>query len=375
MNFDLSEEQQVIMDLARQIFEEQSTTARVKSVERADGFDRDLWAQLAGAGIPALCVPEDQGGSGFGAVELSLALMGQGRAVALVPLWTVGVASLALADFGTNEQRAARHPGKASGDTVATLALAESGANDPLRPSVSAEVSAGKVRLRGHKPAVPWASHASFALVPVSLSTGQPAVAIVDLDSPGVTLTPVATTNHEPHAHLDLDLEIPVSSLLGHRDDGGTDHDGGEILRSIFEHAVVALASMQVGVAEGAVAMTATHLSTRQQFGKPLAAFQATTQRAADGYITTEAMRVTALNAAWRLAEGFDARRDVSVAAYWGSEGAQQVVTAAQHLHGGIGADIDYPVHRYFLWGIQLANLLGSTSAHLARLGNLIARS
>ncbi|MFM8529741.1 MAG: acyl-CoA dehydrogenase family protein, partial [Ilumatobacteraceae bacterium] len=94
MNFDLSEEQLVIWDLARHIFEEQSTTARVKTVERADGFDRDLWAQLAGAGIPALCVPEDQGGSGFGAVELSLALMGQGRAVALVPLWTVGVASL-----------------------------------------------------------------------------------------------------------------------------------------------------------------------------------------------------------------------------------------------------------------------------------------
>jgi 3-oxocholest-4-en-26-oyl-CoA dehydrogenase beta subunit len=116
-------------------------------------------------------------------------------------------------------------------------------------------------------------------------------------------------------------------------------------------------------------------LSSRRQFGKPLAAFQATTQRAADGYITTEAMRVTALNAAWRLAEGFDARRDVSVAAYWASEGAQQVVTAAQHLHGGIGADVDYPVHRYFLWGIQLASVLGSASAHLARLGNLIART
>jgi len=375
VNFDLSEEQQVIKDLARRIFEEQSTTARVKSVERADGFDRDLWAQLAAAGVPALCVPEEHGGSGFGAVELSLALMGQGRAVALVPLWSVGVASLALADFGTAEQRAAHLPRLASGDAIATVALAESGANDPLRPSVTAEISGDSVRLRGHKPAVPWATHADLALVPVALSTGAPAIAIVDLDAPGVTRTPVTTTNLEPHAHLDLDLELPVSSLLGRRADGGTDHNGGETLRSIFEHAVVALASLQVGVAEGAVAMTATHLSTRQQFGKPLAAFQATTQRAADGYITTEAMRVTTLNAAWRIAEGFDARRDVSVAAYWASEGAQQVVTAAQHLHGGIGADVDYPVHRYFLWGIQLANLLGSASAHLARLGNLIART
>jgi acyl-CoA dehydrogenase len=181
----------------------------------------------------------------------------------------------------------------------------------------------------------------------------------------------VKTTNHEPQAHIAFDCTIALNDILGH----GTDIDNREALRSIFEHSLTALAAIQVGVAEGSLAYVSTHLSSRRQFGKPLAAFQATTQRAADGYITTEAMRVTALNAAWRLAEGFDARRDVAVAAYWASEGAQQVVTASQHLHGGIGADVDYPVHRYFLWGIQLASVLGSASSHLARLGNLIART
>ncbi|NCZ70081.1 MAG: acyl-CoA dehydrogenase [Actinobacteria bacterium] len=286
MNFDLSEEQQVIKDLALQIFAGQATVERVKAVEKGDGFDRDLWDQLASSGIQALCVPEEFGGSGFGAVELSLALMGQGRHVAPVPLWTSGVAALALADFGSSSQQSALLPGIATGATVVAIALAEQGANDVMRPTV--------VR---------------------------------------------------------------------------------EALRSLYEHSLAALAAIQVGVAEGSLALTATHLSGRTQFGKPLSAFQATTQRAADGYITTEAMRVTALNAAWRLSEGFDARRDVAVAAYWASEGAQQVVTAAQHLHGGIGADIDYPVHRYFLWGIQLASVLGSASSHLSRLGNLIART
>lgn len=374
MNFDLNEEQEVIRDLAEQVFAGQSTVERVKATERADGFDRETWAQLAASGVQALCVPEENGGSGFGAVELSLALMAQGRHVSLVPLWTTGVASLALADYGTAEQRALLS-GVADGSAIVTVALAEFGANDVLRPATVATVSGDRVHVTGNKPAVPFAQHADLAVVSVSRDDGTPALVLLPLDAPGVTIVPVSTTNREPHAHLEIDCSLPVSAILGCDASGRNEHDGGEMLRSLFEHSVVALASIQVGVAEGSLALTASHLSSRKQFGKPLSAFQATTQRAADGYITTEAMRVTALNAAWRLAEGFDARRDVAVAAYWASEGAQQVVTAGQHLHGGIGSDIDYPVHRYFLWGIQLANQLGSASAHLARLGQLIART
>ena len=374
MNFDLNEEQEVIRDLAEQVFAGQSTVERVKATEKSSGFDRETWEQLAASGVQALCVPEENGGSGFGSVELSIALMAQGRHVALVPLWTTGVASLALADYGTAEQRRMLN-GIADGSTIVTLALAEFGANDVSRPATTASVSGNQIRVKGTKPAVPYAQHADIALVSVSLDDGRPALVLLPIATPGVSVVPVSTTNNEPQAHLDIDCTLPVSAILGSDESGATEHDGREMLRSVFEHAVVALASLQVGVAEGSLALTATHLATRKQFGKPLSAFQATTQRAADGYITTEAMRVTTLNAAWRLAEGFDARRDVAVAAYWGSEGAQQVVTAAQHLHGGIGADIDYPVHRYFLWGIQLATQLGSASSHLARLGQLIART
>jgi acyl-CoA dehydrogenase len=79
------------------------------------------------------------------------------------------------------------------------------------------------------------------------------------------------------------------------------------------------------------------------------------------------------MNAAWRLAEGLPAQHDVLVAAFWASEGGQQVALAGQHLHGGIGADVEYPVHRYFQWSSQLANTLGTASSHLARLGALFA--
>ena len=374
MNFDLSEEQQVIKDLALQIFEGQATVERIKAAEKGDGFDRQMWEQLSASGIPALCVPEEHGGSGMGAVELSLALMGQGRYVAPVPLWSTGVVALAITDFGSPEQQEKYLPAIASGTLITTIALAESGANDVMRPTVIGTITGKHITLRGFKPAVPFAQHADIALVPITLSDKsgeQLAIVIVDHRQPGVTVTSVKTTNHEPQGNIDFDLTIATENLLGY----GTDTDGREALRSVFEHSLTALAALQVGVCEGSLAFVSTHLSSRFQFGKPLAAFQATTQRAADAYITTEAMRVTALNAAWRLSEGFDARRDVAVAAYWASEGAQQVVTAGQHLHGGIGADVDYPVHRYFLWGIQLASVLGSASAHLARLGNLIART
>jgi 3-oxocholest-4-en-26-oyl-CoA dehydrogenase beta subunit len=377
VNFDLSDEQQVVRDLATQLFSNLAPVERVKAVERSTdpqvrGVDRDLWAQLAESGILALCVPEDDGGSGMGTVEMALVLEQQGRYVAPVPLWPTLVAAMAIGEFGTAEQRAAHLPAVAAGERVLSIALAEAGANDITKPSVRATVEASGVRLRGVKPAVPYGQHADVVIVPAVAEDGSIVLALVDTASEGVVRIAVDTTAHEPQAHLDLDVVIPVTDLLGHDGSQSSVH-GGEALRWTYEHSVVALCAIQLGVTQGSLTIMSEHVSNRQQFGKPLSTFQAVTQRAADGYITTEAIRVTTLNAAWRLAEGYDARRDVEVASFWASDGGQQVITAGQHLHGGIGSDIDYPVHRYFLWGTQLATILGGASAHLARLGRLIA--
>src|SRR5204862_3130584 len=103
--------------------------------------------------------------------------------------------------------------------------------------------------------------------------------------------------------------------------------------------------------------------------------FQGVAHKAADAYIDIEAMRVTLWQAAWLLSEGRDATNEVLVAKWWAAEGGQHVVHLVQHLHGGMGADVDYPVHRYFLWGKQLEDTLGGASATLARLGDVIAES
>jgi acyl-CoA dehydrogenase len=140
----------------------------------------------------------------------------------------------------------------------------------------------------------------------------------------------------------------------------------------MLNRAWTGLCALQVGVAEAAVAQAAAYLNVREQFGRPLSTFQGTMLKAADAAIDTESMRVTLWQAAWRLDNGLDADRAVGVAVWFAKDAGQRVVHATQHLHGGMGADIDYPIHRYFLWGKQIELLLGGPSAQLARLGRQV---
>jgi 3-oxocholest-4-en-26-oyl-CoA dehydrogenase beta subunit len=153
----------------------------------------------------------------------------------------------------------------------------------------------------------------------------------------------------------------------------GDGRAGEQILLSMLDHALLGLCAIQVGVCEAATALAAEYTSHRQQFGKPLSTFQGVQLRAADAYIDTEAIRVTTLQAAWRLDTGLPAHAEVLVAKWWAAEAGQHAVHNTQHLHGGLGADIDYPIHRYFLWGKQIEDTLGGASATLAHLGAVLA--
>ncbi|MDX2381309.1 MAG: acyl-CoA dehydrogenase family protein [Acidimicrobiia bacterium] len=365
MNFDLSEEQQVVRDLATQVFGDLATPERVKEVEAADGFDHDLWTALAEAGLLGLCLPESNGGSGMGLVELCLIAEQQGRNVAPVPLVSTVVSAMTLADhFASEPALGSLISGVVDGSVVLAAALAEPGVNDPLSPSVQATRSGDTVRITGEKPAVPALPVADAVVVPVRFDD-RPALAVIATDLDGLTIERLETTNHEPQGHLRLEVEVPVDLVTA----------APAALDDLYHRMLVANCAIQLGVGEGAIAYVAEHVSTREQFGRTLSNFQAVSQRAADGYILNEALRATVLNAAWQLANRSteSARSDVLAAAYWASDGTQEVVLTAQHLHGGIGADVDYPVHRHFLWGMQMAGTLGTASSHLARLGAHVA--
>jgi acyl-CoA dehydrogenase len=141
----------------------------------------------------------------------------------------------------------------------------------------------------------------------------------------------------------------------------------------MLELARTGLAAIALGVAEEATRRAANYLNERNQFGHPLATFQGAKMRAADAWIDTEAMRVTLWEAAWRIDTHRPAADAVAVAKWWASEAGQRVVHATQHLHGGVGADTSYPIHRFFLWGKQIELMLGSPPATLDALGDILA--
>jgi len=352
MDFSFTEDQESFRDLAAQIFADRATVERVKEAEQSeDRVDWDLWKTLADAGLL----------DPIGLLETCLLLEQQGRVVAPVPIWaTLVLGKLPLLEFGTDAQQARW----CRPDTTLTAALAESGVNDPLAPSVTAQPNGDSWRLDGFKPSVPAGHVAAAILVPASTSDGI-GVFVVEADADGLTREVAVTTDRSKVAHLTF-AGTPAEPL-------GDPANGRAITHWMVERALVGLTAIQVGVAEAALRMAADYTSQRQQFGKPLSTFQGVALKAADAYIDTEAMRVTLWQAAWLMANGIDATREALVAKWWASEGGQRVVHITQHLHGGMGADVDYPVHRYFLWGKQIEDTLGGASATLARLGQVIA--
>jgi len=376
MDFTFNDEQTAVREAADGILSGLVDPDRVAAVEASeDRVDRALWAELAKADLLGLAVPTADGGGGYGMVELCLLLEAQGKVVAPVPLWaTLVLGALPVAAFGSDGLRAELLPGVVRGDVLLTAALADV-ADDiavggPGRPSVCAAVDGdGTLTLNGTVHAVPYAHVATRVLVPVATPDGT-VVAAVEPTADGVTVERAVTTNREIHPHLHLDgVVVRPGDVLA----AGDPARGDEVLSWLLDRAWTGLCALQVGVAEAAVRQTAEYLNTREQFGLPLATFQATKMRAADAAIDTEAIRVTTWQAAWRIDNRLDTGRAVNVAAWFAAESGQRVVFATQHLHGGMGADISYPIHRYFLWGKQIELLLGSPSAQLARLGRQVA--
>jgi alkylation response protein AidB-like acyl-CoA dehydrogenase len=369
MDFSFSEEQDDLKGLATQILEGELSNERLKEVEGgADNFDRELWAKLAEAGVLGIAVPEAHGGGGYGFLETALVLEQVGRTVAPVPYYAaVVLGALPIAQFGTDAQQAALLPGIASGETIVTAALFEPGA-EPLSPVTTATPDGDGWTLDGVKDCVPAGPLADSVLVPATTPDGQVIVAIVDAGAAGITRESQQTTNGHPEARITLaGVKVAAGDVLGSAD------NGAEVLEWIVERATAALGAIAVGVCEEAVRMTAEYTKTREQFGRPIATFQAVGQRAADAYIDTEGVRLTTWQAVWRLSEGLPASTEVAVAKFWAADGGQRVVHAAQHLHGGMGVDKDYPLHRYFLWAKWIELSLGGATRQLLAIGRTLA--
>jgi alkylation response protein AidB-like acyl-CoA dehydrogenase len=364
-----SEDQDALRDLASEILGAHATTDRLKQVESdPDRFDRALWRELARANLLGVGIAEEHGGIGGGLIETCLVLEQVGVSVAHVPLWeTLVLGAGPVARHGSEAMRTALLPRVVAGDVVLTAALAEAGNDDPLQPATTATWEGDAWRLEGEKASVPAAHLADRIFVPAR-SNGGVGLFVLDSNAGGMTLERQTATGGEIVSHLVLDGAAVVEDDV--LVEPGADPSA---LVALHDAALTGLCALQVGMAERALRMTAAYLTEREQFGRPLAKFQAVQQRAADAYIDVEAMRWTMWQAAWLIDEGRPAADEVAIAKFWAAEGGHRVLAAAQHLHGGVGVDMEYPLHRYTLGAKHVELTLGGANRQLARLGAAMA--
>ena len=368
MDFSLDETAEELRTLAVRVLDQEASAGRVAEHEAGGTpYDVDAWAAMAKSGLLAALLPSEVGGDGLGAVELAVLLREVGARVAPVPAYaTLALGAAPIAAHGTDAQRASL-AGIADGSTILTAATREPGGLDPGDPRTTARRDGDAYVLDGVKTAVPYAAVARHVLVPARLDGAEAAVFLVDPHAPGVTLDAHPTGTAVPAHRMALNgVRVAPDAALG---------DGAATTLRRF--ALAGAAALGSGVLTGALLLTTEHVKTREQFGRKLAQFQAVTMRVGDVYIAHRALDAAMWGAAWRLATGDpDADDLLAAAAYCVTEDLVSALYACQHLHGGLGVDVTYPLHRYFAWGKHLSHLLGGPEASLDALGALaIARS
>jgi 3-oxocholest-4-en-26-oyl-CoA dehydrogenase beta subunit len=319
MDFALTDEQQEVAGLATKIFGGKHADADA------------LWSTLAGSGLIGTAVSDDVGGAGHGVLEWCALLTAAGQAGAAVPLWAVTTGALAVDRFGTPAQRRAILPRVIAGEAVITVGF---DGDDRIRTCV------------------PAADRATWIVVPRGDGLGV-------VEAARTRVERQLGTTGESLGLVTLG-DAPVEPL-------------GDDAAWLVERATVGLCALELGVCDQVVRMTAQYTAQRVQFDRPIATFQAVAQRAADAFIDVETIRLTLWEAAWRLSQGLPASREVAIAKFFAADAGQRVTYAAQHLHGGIGFDLDYPLARYYPLSKQIELALGGATAQLARLGQLLA--
>ncbi|MFH9752789.1 acyl-CoA dehydrogenase family protein [Streptomyces griseus] len=396
MDFTFTEEQQAAVEAARAVFSDvapdRAPSPALTPGAVAEDIDRRLWHELARTDLLGLTLSPDHGGAGLDPIALCLVLRESAKVLARVPLLESCAVATALQRYGDRTLAAELLPRAGRGELILTVGANGRSGHDPAELAVSARPygvqdgegdgqtgsegggetdgragGSGWV-LDGVQSAVPWAQVADRIAVPAHTAGGRPVLALVPRTRDGVTLADQVSTSGERLAEVRLDgVRVAARELI--------DAPGcWEWLRSLLTTGTCALA---LGLGERVLAMTAEYTGRREQFGFPVATFQAVAVQAADRYIDLRAMEATLWQAAWRISTDaggpLPAAGDVAVAKIWASDGVRRVVQTAQHLHGGFGADTDYPLHRFHAWAKQIELSLGPAAAHEEALGDLLA--
>lgn len=369
MEFAWTEEQNDVRELARRILSEKVDDAAQKAREKEQqSWLPAAWEALADAELLSLVVSEKNGGAGMGAQELGILLREAGRVAAPIPLLgTLVLGAIPLDRFGTPAQAKLGVQALGKKPLVAG-AWFEAATSTLAQPKASLRREGGALRLNAIKTNVEAADAAEAFVVNAQLE-GEPAVVIVRKSATGVSLAEQLGTNIVPLAQLRCeDVEIAEEDVVA------TGARAKEMIAFAENWALFAQSALMLGLADGAVALIADFAPKRVQFGQPIAQFQAVGQRSADAWINLQAIELLVLKAAFAIDHGENDAAAVRKAKYWASEGGHHIVAAASHIHGGMGFDRDYPLHRFFLTLKLHEFTLGGANAQLQAIGQAIAQ-
>lgn len=358
MDFSLSEDQRAIGEMADGLFRDNCSDEQMRDYDlAAKPFMDDVWQTCIETGLHALAIPEQFGGSGLGMTELFCVLEAQGASLAQVPIWEHQLAAYCLAEFAGEAHRPLLEQA-ASGEGLLAVAL------NALNSSLGIELRLDGLSLQGQVGAVAYAAQAQRLLVLAESATG-PCLVVLDPHAQGVRLVEGVANNGVAVADVYCDkvnvAEVDVLPLAA--------------TEWLEQRAIAALASLQLGVSVEQITRTAEYLKEREQFGRAIGTFQAVQMTMADCHIAVEALRSTLYQLLYRLDAGLPSPSEAFATQYLSCEAAHLVGHKTQHVHGGIGVDLTYPIHRFLYWSRHLSMVLGSSSGSIERLGNWLANN
>jgi alkylation response protein AidB-like acyl-CoA dehydrogenase len=340
LNFDLTEEQQLVRDTVRE-FARSHVAPVAADLDREQRFPYELVSELAGLGLMGMTIPEEYGGAGADTVSYAIVVEELTRidsSVAITVAAHHSLGTLPIYYFGDEEQKQRWLPDLASGRKLAAFGLTEPGAgSDAGATRTTAELGDGEWTVNGSKIFITNAGTDITSCVTITARTGENEISniVVENGTPGYTISaPMHKLGWRASDTRELSFEgcrVPEANLLGPRGQGFRQFleilDGGRI----------SVAAMGVGLAQGAYDLAYDYAKERQQFGKPIARFQAVQFKLADMATEIEAGRALVLKAAWLKDQGRDFARDAAMAKLYTGELSHRVVNAALQIHGGYG--------------------------------------
>lgn len=360
MDFSLSEDQRAIADMAGSLFSDSCTDENlIKFDESSETTMKALWQTCLETGLHALYIPESVGGSGLGITDLMVVLEAQGGALGQVPLWRHQIAATAIAEFASEEQKPLAEQA-ATGEILLTLSQADSTRSQGIE--LFAEKTASGLVLSGRVEAVPEAACAKAAVVMVDGPEGVQPV-ILDLAASGIRRIDGVFTQGESVSDLIVEqVEVPARAVLP-----------VAAVEWLEVRSIAAMASLQLGVSDQQLKRTVEYVSERRQFDRQIGSFQAVQMSMADCQIALEALRSALWQLCYRLDAGLPAPAEALSTAWLACEAGHVIGHKAQHVHGGFGVDLTYPMHRFLYWSRALSLGLGGSKAVLERLGDWLA--